>query len=161
MGTHSRTARHAAAAAQQNLGTPQTHLPVPLLVQWMATTRCPLACPHCLAAEDTPGLAEMPLREAEALIDQATDLGVREFLVIGDARGGRAAEGRPIRTFNYRWAGKKRERGNQKERADGLFHGTSCMASDRNGNREKANLFQYPTHIGYPPLRHKGNRLVT
>ena len=30
---------------------------VPTLVQWMATLRCRLSCPHCLAASESAGLA--------------------------------------------------------------------------------------------------------
>jgi AdoMet-dependent heme synthase len=55
--------------------------PVPVLVQWMATLRCPLSCPHCLATgRDLP---DMPLAKVHALIDEVAELGVEEFLITG------------------------------------------------------------------------------
>ena len=59
---------------------------MPRLVQWMATLRCELSCPHCLAADvagDGAGMADMPLDDAKHLIDQVADLGVEEFLITG------------------------------------------------------------------------------
>ncbi|MBN1773714.1 MAG: radical SAM protein [Deltaproteobacteria bacterium] len=56
---------------------------VPLLVQWMATARCPLRCPHCLAHEDGPARVELSTAEALDLVDQVVDLGVGEFLITG------------------------------------------------------------------------------
>lgn len=56
---------------------------VPLLVQWMATARCPLRCPHCLAHEDGPPRAELTTAEALALVDEVAALGVGEFLITG------------------------------------------------------------------------------
>ncbi len=57
---------------------------VPRLVQWFATGRCPLACPHCIAADDAgEGGADMPLSSAIRLIEQVADLGVPEFLLTG------------------------------------------------------------------------------
>lgn len=56
---------------------------VPLLVQWMATARCPLRCPHCLAWEEGPPRPELTTPEALALVDQVAELGVPEFLLTG------------------------------------------------------------------------------
>ena len=54
---------------------------IPHLVQWMATLRCPLTCPHCLATPaDAP---DMPLRQVSDLIRQIAELGVSEFLITG------------------------------------------------------------------------------
>jgi radical SAM protein with 4Fe4S-binding SPASM domain len=55
----------------------------PLLVQWMATARCPLRCPHCLAHEDGPPREELTTAEALALVEQAAALGVQELLLTG------------------------------------------------------------------------------
>jgi len=54
----------------------------PALVQWQATLRCPLSCPHCLSASSEGG-PELPLSEALALVDQVAALGVGELLVTG------------------------------------------------------------------------------
>jgi radical SAM protein with 4Fe4S-binding SPASM domain len=59
------------------------YTPVPRLVQWMATLRCPLRCPHCLAAGNGQRPADMPLESALPLVDQVADMGVDEFLVTG------------------------------------------------------------------------------
>jgi len=83
MGTYSRTSRHSQLAEEQAFVAAHGYLPVPQLVQWMATLRCPLECPHCLAATDGPPLDDMPLADALSLIDQAAEMGVEEFLVTG------------------------------------------------------------------------------
>lgn len=83
MGTYSRTGRHSCVDAEQAFVAEHGCLPVPRLVQWMATLRCPLGCPHCLAAYDGPPCDDMPLGNALDLIDQAADMGVEEFLVTG------------------------------------------------------------------------------
>jgi radical SAM protein with 4Fe4S-binding SPASM domain len=49
----------------------------------MATLRCGLGCPHCLAAGEVEAPADMPLDEAIDLIDQAAEMGVHELLVTG------------------------------------------------------------------------------
>jgi radical SAM protein with 4Fe4S-binding SPASM domain len=54
----------------------------PALVQWMATRRCGLLCPHCLSAGSAPA-GELDLDEVRSLLDQAAGLGVYEFLVTG------------------------------------------------------------------------------
>lgn len=56
---------------------------VPTLVQWMATLRCRLSCPHCLAASESAGLPDMPLPTALRLVDAVAELGVEEFLITG------------------------------------------------------------------------------
>jgi radical SAM protein with 4Fe4S-binding SPASM domain len=59
----------------------QGFLRVPTLVQWMATLRCPLSCPHCLSAGSA--MPDMPLGKVCALIDEVAELGVDEFLITG------------------------------------------------------------------------------
>lgn len=54
----------------------------PLLVQWMATARCALACPHCLSASSGSS-KELDLREVEGFLDQVAGLGVYELLLTG------------------------------------------------------------------------------
>jgi radical SAM protein with 4Fe4S-binding SPASM domain len=86
MGSHARTPRHGRAPARTaDAAFFERHgyCRVPRLVQWMATSRCPLACPHCLAAEDGAGGREMPLAHAARLIEQVAALGVDEFLLTG------------------------------------------------------------------------------
>ncbi len=62
------------------------YLPRPRLIQWLATLRCELSCPHCLAAADAAELADMPLAAALDLVDQAAALGVGQFLITGGSR---------------------------------------------------------------------------
>lgn len=54
----------------------------PLVLQWMATLRCPLNCSHCLSATDKE-MADMPLDAALDLVRQAAAAGVQDFLVTG------------------------------------------------------------------------------
>ena len=77
MGTHTATGRHNRQF--------KTHefTPVPQVVQWMATLRCPMTCPHCLAAAEDSDLTDMPLHKVKDLIQQSADLGVEEFLITG------------------------------------------------------------------------------
>lgn len=56
-------------------------LPVPRLVQWMVTLRCPLSCPHCLAEDDQS--PEMSLEQSTNLIRQVAEMQVPEFLLTG------------------------------------------------------------------------------
>ena len=56
---------------------------VPVLVQWMATLKCNLSCPHCLSASLDNGFTDMPLQAARKLIDEVAEMGVEEFLVTG------------------------------------------------------------------------------
>ena len=84
MGTHASTLRH--GKTQDNLKGDtffEEHgwTRVPRLVQWMATLRCPLACQHCLAADD--GVPDMPRHEATRLVEQVAAMGVDEFLLTG------------------------------------------------------------------------------
>ncbi|MBI5502473.1 MAG: radical SAM protein [Deltaproteobacteria bacterium] len=101
MGSHSITQRHgrgeatARDAALQGSPYSAPLLPggvpaAPRLVQWMATARCPLSCPHCLAdagptADRRPPTAapELGTDEALGLVDQVAKLGASEFLVTG------------------------------------------------------------------------------
>lgn len=78
MTTHSLSRIH----APEGNGGPD-FLPVPQLVQWMTTLRCGLSCPHCLAANEEHGFADMPLAQALDLVDQCADMGVEEFLLTG------------------------------------------------------------------------------
>lgn len=75
MGSLARTSAHDERWEEQGF------LRVPTLVQWMATLRCPLSCPHCLSAG--PAIPDMPLGKARALIDEVAELGVEEFLITG------------------------------------------------------------------------------
>ena len=84
MGTHASTLRH--GKTQDNLKGDtffEEHgwTRVPRLVQWMVTLRCPLACQHCLAADD--GAADMPVHEATRLVEQVAAMGADEFLLTG------------------------------------------------------------------------------
>lgn len=82
MGSHSRTRRHGRTPAQDEaLFDTRGHTRVPQLVQWMVTLRCPMACPHCLAAGECS--RELGLDEAAMLIEQVADMGVHEFLLTG------------------------------------------------------------------------------
>ncbi|MBI5489337.1 MAG: radical SAM protein [Deltaproteobacteria bacterium] len=49
----------------------------------MATPRCPLSCPHCLADAGTAAAPELDTDQALALVDQVARLGTAEFLVTG------------------------------------------------------------------------------
>lgn len=81
MATHTLTGRHGAVndAYYHRHG----HTQAPLLVQWMATLRCRLTCPHCMAAGAVLGQADMPLPAVRGLIDQVAGMGVEEFLITG------------------------------------------------------------------------------
>lgn len=74
MTTHSRTGTQ--------LPLKLSHTPSPRLVQWMATLRCSLSCPHCLAAGGGK-MADMALERALDLVDQCAAMGVQEFLLTG------------------------------------------------------------------------------
>lgn len=54
----------------------------PVLVQWMATQRCSLSCPHCLCGGLVPQ-NELSLAEVESLLDQVAQMGVKELLLTG------------------------------------------------------------------------------
>jgi len=84
MTTHSRMPRHMARAdGSMSRPVPGRYLPIPRVVQWMATLRCGLHCPHCLAFADGEEFADMPLELARTLIDQVAEMGVSEFLLTG------------------------------------------------------------------------------
>jgi len=55
----------------------------PQIVQWIATARCPLSCPHCLTDSSAKRNGEMSTQAAYSLIDQVAALGVGEFLITG------------------------------------------------------------------------------
>ena len=85
MGSHTRTPRHrpeSDPATMNSSFAARGFNRTPLVVQWMATLRCPLHCPHCLSASRN-GMEDMPLHDARALIDQCAEMGVEEFLVTG------------------------------------------------------------------------------
>lgn len=86
MGSYSRVARHCVdSRLARRLKKGDVHrrawTDAPLLVQWMATLRCELACPHCLAAGS--GCSDMALKDVCRLIDQVAEIGVEEFLLTG------------------------------------------------------------------------------
>ena len=90
MGSHSLTARHQRPNGPHPEGEHEKGgvrclewTRVPQLVQWMATLRCPLSCPHCLAVSRNSGFSDMPLVTVFGLIDQISFMGVEEFLVTG------------------------------------------------------------------------------
>ncbi len=82
MSTHSMTGGRTSPGDETAFFQEHGRTPAPKLVQWMATLRCDLACPHCLAA-DGPEMADMPLDRVERLLDQIAGMGTREFLVTG------------------------------------------------------------------------------
>lgn len=55
----------------------------PRLVQWFATLKCGMECPHCLAATKSAGLDDMSLGGVFRLLEQVSEMGVDEFLVTG------------------------------------------------------------------------------
>ncbi|MFC1587258.1 radical SAM/SPASM domain-containing protein [Planctomycetota bacterium] len=86
MGSHTKTQRcgkyiHKAMTDDNLMKSNCTQ--VPRLVQWMATLRCGLACPHCLSSTTEEGFQEMSLEKSFNLVEQVADLGVNEFLVTG------------------------------------------------------------------------------
>lgn len=85
MGSHSRLQRHRpdSSPTADSFFAARGYTRAPLVVQWMATLRCPLDCPHCLAAGSASGFADMPLAEVEDLIKQVAEAAVPEFLVTG------------------------------------------------------------------------------
>jgi AdoMet-dependent heme synthase len=85
MGSHTRMQRHCpdSSPAADSFFAAHGYTSAPLVVQWMATLRCPLDCPHCLAAGSSSGFADMPLPEVECLISQVARAGIPEFLVTG------------------------------------------------------------------------------
>jgi len=83
MGSYSRTERHRKALREEAFAAEHGYLRAPALVQWLATLRCPLSCPHCLAAGGEGGMEDMALADTRRLIDEAAELGVGEFLVTG------------------------------------------------------------------------------
>ena len=82
MGTHSGSGGHRVNRSSRFFAE-HGYLPVPSLVQWMATLKCGLACEHCLAVSRESGFSDMPLAEVERLIDEIAELGVAEFLLTG------------------------------------------------------------------------------
>ena len=85
MGSHTRLQRHCpdSSPTADSFFAARGYTRAPLVVQWMATLRCPLDCPHCLAAGSGRGLGDMPLSEVEELIRQVADAAIPEFLVTG------------------------------------------------------------------------------
>lgn len=85
MGSHTRLQRHCpdSSPAADSFFAAHGYTSAPLVVQWMATLRCPLDCPHCLAAGAGAGFRDMPLDEVAELIRQVADAGIPEFLVTG------------------------------------------------------------------------------
>ncbi len=84
MATHSLTGRHElsnpAAGDLEHLAS-RGFTPAPRFIQWMATLRCDLSCPHCLAAGRE--MPDMPLAAVERLLDEVAAMGIGEFLVTG------------------------------------------------------------------------------
>ncbi|MHC4916386.1 MAG: radical SAM protein [Planctomycetota bacterium] len=72
-----------AAGEESDFFAARGHVPVPQFVQWMATLRCGLSCPHCLAAGDGGGAPDMPLADVERVIDEVAGMGVPQFLITG------------------------------------------------------------------------------
>ncbi len=85
MGSYTRQQRHCpdSSPAADSHYAAHGFTRAPLVVQWMATLRCPLDCPHCLAAAPDGPMADMPLQQVESLIAQTARAGVPEFLVTG------------------------------------------------------------------------------
>lgn len=86
MGSHTRTQKHGRSlqrSAADSFFAEHGYTRAPLLVQWMATLRCPLTCAHCLAVTEQGGFDDMPLDTARSLVRQVAEMGVDEFLVTG------------------------------------------------------------------------------
>ena len=86
MGSHTRTQKHGRSprrSLHDSFFAERGYTQVPMLVQWMATLRCPLSCPHCLAVSQESGFEDMPLGVARSLVRQIAEMGVGEFLVTG------------------------------------------------------------------------------
>jgi len=86
MGSHTRTQKHGRSLQRSAGGSffaERGYTQVPMLVQWMATLRCPLSCPHCLAVSQESGFEDMALGVARSLVRQIAEMGVGEFLVTG------------------------------------------------------------------------------
>ncbi len=83
MTTHSLNGHgRAPAGADQKFFSENGFERVPQFIQWIATLRCGMSCPHCLSA-DEQGLADMSLRRVEGLLDQITEMGIPQVLVTG------------------------------------------------------------------------------
>jgi AdoMet-dependent heme synthase len=102
MATFSRTRRHdqSLPAREENFYLERGFTRAPVIVQWMATLRCPLSCAHCLAAGD--GHADMPLERALDLVDECAAMGVDEFLVTGGEPLAREDLGAVVRRLGER-----------------------------------------------------------
>ena len=85
MSTHCRTRHRGGTESEQDriFFGEHGYLPRPHFVQWFATLRCRLRCPHCLAIEQGPARPELSLAEVETLLDQISEWGIEEFVVTG------------------------------------------------------------------------------
>jgi len=86
MGSHARTRRHGTTGLQAGDALflkANGYSRVPQIVQWMATLRCGMSCPHCLSDSGPKAAADMSIGLACDLVDQVADMGVDEFLVTG------------------------------------------------------------------------------
>jgi len=87
MGSFSKTGRHGQglrAERSKSEFIERGWTAVPQLVQWMATLRCRLHCPHCLAAcDDSDPSPDMHFDTVASLVSELGRIGVQEFLVTG------------------------------------------------------------------------------
>ncbi len=83
MGSYASKISSAHSASSDPFFAEHGYTQAPTLVQWMATLRCELSCPHCLAAVRKGLIEDMPLPEVYNLIDQVAAMGVAEFLITG------------------------------------------------------------------------------
>jgi len=83
MGTYCMTGSHEVSVPDTGFFRKNGCTKDPVLVQWMATLKCSLACCHCLSWSGTGSYEEMSLETVQDLLYQVSKMAVREFLLTG------------------------------------------------------------------------------
>ena len=83
MGTHCRTGSHEVRVPDTVFFRENGFSKDPVLVQWMATLKCSLTCDHCLSWNSAGAYEEMSLEMVQNLLDQVSEMSIREFLLTG------------------------------------------------------------------------------
>lgn len=81
MGTHHGGHRNTVSSSDIAFFRDHGHAPKPILVQWLLTTSCSLACPHCSAADPRPRHASAQV--VTRLLDEVAAMGVPQLLLTG------------------------------------------------------------------------------